>query len=294
MTSRLFPAIALILALAPVASATDRLTHDAEAVASTIPTVIPVQKPDGVNVEVIPSRITRLAAQAYDALVAEAPDVWPATAKAATPRPVTRRERELSFTMTPEIRTFLTYYTAGRGRGTAIRGISRSEVYREDAERIFREEGVPVDLIWLAQVESVWQPTAVSPVGASGIWQFMPATAERFGMSVTGDEQDERMNFDKATRGAAKYLRWLSKRYDGDWLLAIGAYNCGEGAMDRAISKAGVADFWVVSRGGFLPKETANYVPAVLAASVFGTNPTTYDLDERFAVSMQLSGLATR
>jgi membrane-bound lytic murein transglycosylase D len=214
-----------------------------------------------------------------EALVEVAP-----VAKASTRRPSVKRDRELEFTLTPEVQKFLRYYTAGRGRGIAIRGINRSSDLAERAEEIFREEGVPTDLIWLAQVESGWRPTAVSPVGASGIWQFMPATAERFKMSATGDDFDERMDFEKATRGAAKYLRWLANRYDGNWLLAIGAYNCGEGNMDKAISRAGSRDFWTIARAGALPTETANYVPAVLAASLFGTEPGYYSLEHRDAI----------
>jgi membrane-bound lytic murein transglycosylase D len=258
--------------------------------------MFPVQKPDGVSVETVPARLGRLLGQTVTSVASALKDDAPAAAlrpaKAAV-RQIEPTPRELSFTMTPEIRKFLTYYTAGRGRGTAIRGVYRSEALRADARRIFREEGVPVDLIWLAQVESVWRPTAVSPVGASGIWQFMPATAERFGMKPTGDDFDERMNFEKSTRAAAKYLKWLHKRFDGDWALAIGAYNCGEGGMDRAIAKTGVADFWTIARAGNLPTETANYVPAVLAASIFGSDPTSYALDNRNAVSMSLSDLAS-
>jgi hypothetical protein len=206
-----------------------------------------------------------------------------ASAKAA-PEQVVARERSLDFEVTPEVRKYLNYYTAGRGRGIAIRGLVRSDPLFERAEEIFREEGVPTDLVWLAQVESGWRPAAVSPVGASGIWQFMPATAERFKMRVTGTEEDERLDFEKATRGAAKYLRWLAKRYDGNWLLAIGAYNCGEGNMDKAIARAGSRNFWTISRAGTLPTETANYVPAVLAASLFGTDPASYELAGRDAV----------
>jgi membrane-bound lytic murein transglycosylase B len=278
-----------LFALAPTASASDRFTDSAEAASSNLPTVIAVPTATGVGVATLPARFNRIVDAFGDVARAALNEEFVPTVHAKSEARTPATPRELSFEVTPEIRTFLRYYTAGNGRGTAIRGVFRSAAYRDDARRIFREEGVPTDLIWLAQVESVWQPTAVSPVGASGVWQFMPATAERFGMKATGDEQDERMNFDKATRGAAKYLRWLGKRYDGNWPLAIGAYNCGEGAMDKAIAKAGVADFWTIARGGYLPKETANYVPAVLAASVFGSDPAYYDLDNRNALTMTLS-----
>jgi membrane-bound lytic murein transglycosylase B len=289
LTYKLFAIATLIFAFSPAASAAERFTDSAEAAPSNAPTIVAIPNGTGITVEAIPSRFSRLIDDFRDAARAALDEeIVPVVhAKSVTRTPAT--PRELSFDVTPEIRTFLSYYTAGRGRGTAIRGVFRSAAYRDDARRIFREEGVPVDLIWLAQVESVWQPTAVSPVGASGVWQFMPATAERFGMKATGDADDERMDFEKATRGAAKYLHWLGKRYDGNWPLAIGAYNCGEGAMDKAIAKAGVEDFWAIARGGYLPKETANYVPAVLAASVFGSDPSYYELDNRYAVTMELS-----
>ncbi len=169
----------------------------------------------------------------------------------------------LTFTRTAEVTRLLRLYEADSGRWE-----ERSVGLRERAEQIFREERVPTDLVALAIVESAWQSTAVSPVGATGVWQFMPETARRFGLTVT-DTVDDRYDFEKATRAAARYLKFLSTHYDGNWELAIGAYNCGEGAMDQAIADAGgTRDFWTLARGGVLPTETANYVPAVLAASL--------------------------
>lgn len=180
------------------------------------------------------------------------------------------RHHELRFTMTHEIEKYVDHYASGRGRETTRQGLARSADYRARAEQIFTAEGVPAKLVWLAQVESGWKSEAVSPVGAGGVWQFMPATARDFGMRVD-DEVDERLDFEKATRASARYLKRLSKRYDGNWELAIGAYNCGEGAMDRAIERAGgVENFWVLARAGVLPDETARYVPAVLAATIVG------------------------
>ena len=173
---------------------------------------------------------------------------------------------------------FLRYYTSGRGKETMRRGLTRANGYRLVAEQIFREEGVPTELVWLAQVESGWQATALSPVGALGVWQFMPATGQRFGLRQNG-LIDERMDFLKSTRAAARYLKFLLNRYDGNWPLAIGAYNCGEGRMDQAIARAGVRDFWVIRRRGLLPTETANYVPSVLAAILIASNPGQYELN---------------
>jgi membrane-bound lytic murein transglycosylase D len=193
--------------------------------------------------------------------------------------PLTIASTELPAASHPQIQAFVYYYTRGRGRATMQQGLVRSAAYRPLAEKIFREEGVPTELVWLAQVESGWHSTALSPVGALGVWQFMPATATRFGLRQTS-AYDERMDFAKATRAAARYLKFLAARYDGDWLLAVGAYNCGEGNMDRAIERAGGAkNFWTLRQRGLLPNETANYVPAVMAAALIGSNPSRFEVN---------------
>jgi membrane-bound lytic murein transglycosylase D len=178
-----------------------------------------------------------------------------------------RNAPKLTFTHTESVDEFVKFYTEGRGRRTMRIGLERSTGLRERAEEIFAEEGVPVELVWLAQVESVWRNEANSHVGASGVWQFMPATAERFGLECT-DDKDERADFEKSTRAAAKYLRILNKRYDGNWELAIGAYNCGEGNMDKAIERGGSKNFWKLVERDVIPAETEDYVPKVLAASI--------------------------
>ncbi|MBX7221110.1 MAG: transglycosylase SLT domain-containing protein [Blastocatellia bacterium] len=171
---------------------------------------------------------------------------------------------DFKFTVTPEVFKFINFYTTGRGRTTMEHGLARSGRYREMAERIFAEEGVPRDLIWLAQVESVWQPSALSWAAAKGIWQFIPATGQRFGLQQNG-WIDERVAPEKATRAAARYLKFLNNYFAGDWLLAMAAYNSGEMNVERAIAKCGYADFWELHSRNLLPNETKNYVPAILA-----------------------------
>ena len=188
-----------------------------------------------------------------------------------------RSEHQLAITMRPEVRKYVEHYATGNGRRTTLEGLERSTAYRQRAEEIFAEVGVPTELVWLAQVESGWKSEAVSPVGAGGVWQFMPATARDFEMRVDA-EVDERLDFEKATHASARYLRRLARRYDGNWELAIAAYNCGEGNIDKACEKAGVEDFWALCRADLLPEETKNYVPKVLAVATIGANPGSYGL----------------
>jgi membrane-bound lytic murein transglycosylase D len=141
------------------------------------------------------------------------------------------------------------------------------------ARRIFREEGVPENVAWLGQVESMWKPTAMSWASASGLWQFIPGTGTRFGLRRTA-YVDERNSFEQATQASARYLKFLANRYGGNWELAMAAYNCGEGNVDRAISRAGVSNFWAAYP--YLPKETRNYVPNILATILIANNPQQY------------------
>jgi hypothetical protein len=142
--------------------------------------------------------------------------------------------------------------------------MARMDAYRDTFTRILEEERVPVGLLGVALVESGFNPYALSPKGARGIWQFMPATAERYGLAV-GPGGDLRTHPEHSTRAAAKYLRDLYAMF-GDWKLALAAYNAGEGRVQRIIKKTGIRDFDEMSRRGLLPLETRKYVPAVLAA----------------------------
>ncbi|MFL6335338.1 MAG: transglycosylase SLT domain-containing protein [Pyrinomonadaceae bacterium] len=178
---------------------------------------------------------------------------------------------DFSFTPHPLVQGFINYYQ-GRGRATMETGLRRSGQYMSMARKIFREEGVPEDVVWLGQVESAWRPTARSWAAASGLWQFIPGTGSRFGLRQTA-YIDERNSFEKATRASARYLKWLHDRF-GNWELAMGAYNTGEGNIDRAISRAGVRDFWSIYP--YIAQETRNYVPNILAVILIAKNPEKY------------------
>lgn len=170
------------------------------------------------------------------------------------------------------VQQFLAYYR-GRGRKTMEVGLYRSGMFMRMARRIFKEEGVPENVAWLGQVESAWKPSALSWAAASGLWQFIPGTGSRFGLRRTA-YVDERNSFEEATRASARYLKFLANRYGGNWELAMGAYNCGEGNVDKAIRRAGVANFWAAYP--YLPQETRNYVPNILATIIIANSPQQY------------------
>lgn len=185
---------------------------------------------------------------------------------------VSNRSLGFSFQVHPMIQQYINYYR-GRGRKTMEVGLYRSGMFMSMARRIFREEGIPENVAWLGQVESAWKPSAMSHMAASGLWQFIPGTGSRFGLRRTA-HVDERNSFDEATRASARYLKFLANRYGGNWELAMAAYNCGEGNVDRAIRRAGQSNFWAAYP--YLPRETRNYVPNILATILIANNPHQY------------------
>lgn len=183
-----------------------------------------------------------------------------------------RNNVNFRFTINPLIQQYINYYQ-GRGRATMESGLRRSGQYMKMARQIFHEEGVPIDVTWLGQVESAWRPKAMSWAAASGLWQFIPSTGRQYGLRQTA-WVDERNSFQQATRASARYLKDLAKRYNGNWELAMAAYNTGAGNVDRAISRAGAADFWQIYP--YIAQETRNYVPNILATILIAKNPEKY------------------
>jgi membrane-bound lytic murein transglycosylase D len=176
------------------------------------------------------------------------------------------------FTLNPLIQGYINYYQ-GRGRSTMENGLRRSGQFMKLARKIFAEEGVPLDVTWLGQVESAWKPKALSWASASGLWQFVPATGRTYQLRQTA-YIDERNSYEQATRASARYLKDLSKRYNGNWELAMAAYNTGAGNVDRAIARAGTANFWMIYP--YIAQETRNYVPNILAVILIAKNPEKY------------------
>src|SRR5438477_5530749 len=179
---------------------------------------------------------------------------------------------DFSFTINPLIQQYINYYQ-GRGRSTMEAGLRRSGRFMKIARDTFRREGVPEDITWLGQVESAWSPKARSWAAASGLWQFVSGTGTQYGLRQTA-WVDERNGIEKPTAASAHYLKDLAKRYNGDWLLAMAAYNTGALNVDRAISRAGVANYWKIYP--YIAQQTQNYVPNILAVILIAKNPEKY------------------
>jgi membrane-bound lytic murein transglycosylase D len=183
---------------------------------------------------------------------------------------------DLPLMMTDQVAGYINYFS-NRGRGTLEHALTRSGRYRAMIERILKEQGVPQDLIYLAQAESGFHPYAVSRAGARGIWQFMGSRARAYDLH-RDRWMDERQDPEKSTRAAAHHLRDLYNQFD-DWYLAMAAYNSGPGTVQSAVKRTGYADFWELYRRNVLPKETRNYVPIILAVTIMAKNPSQYGLD---------------
>jgi membrane-bound lytic murein transglycosylase D len=179
---------------------------------------------------------------------------------------------DFNFTINPLIQQYINYYQ-GRGRSTMEAGLRRSGRFMKIARETFRREGVPEDITWLGQVESAWSPKARSWAAASGLWQFVGGTGTQYGLRQTA-WVDERNGIEKPTQASARYLKDLAKRYNGDWLLAMAAYNTGALNVDRGISRAGAANYWQIYP--YIAQETRNYVPNILAVILIAKNPEKY------------------
>lgn len=189
---------------------------------------------------------------------------------------VAKTAYEIPITMNEMVMKSLDFWLKS-GRKYFIDGLVRSGQYRPIIERVFREESIPLDLMYLAQVESLFKPHAYSRAKAKGIWQFEKGTALRYGLKVTRDV-DERSDPEKSTRAAARYLNDLFAMFK-DWNLALAAYNWGEGKVQRLINSTGMNDFWqLVDLKRRLPEETRNHVPLIQASVILARNAEKYGL----------------
>lgn len=167
----------------------------------------------------------------------------------------------------------------GRLRPFLEAGLDRSTRYMPMVRRVFAEEGVPADLVYVPLIESAFKPNALSRARARGIWQFMPATGLEQGLRQNWFV-DERSDPEKSTRAAARYLKSLATMFDGDWSLALASYNGGPGRVQRAMRQSKRDDFWALTATTrFLPRETRDYVPMIMAATLIAKNPQLFGFE---------------
>src|SRR6202522_977011 len=209
----------------------------------------------------------------------EANELTPAVdqnVKAKAEAEIKNTHSDLPLVMTDQVAGYINYFS-NRGRGTLEHALARSGRYEDMIRRVLGEQGVPQELIYLAQAESGFHPLAVSRAGARGMWQFMGSRAQGYGLERNW-WVDDRQDPEKATRAAAHHLKDLYNEF-GDWYLAMAAYNSGPGTVQSAVKRTGYADFWELYRRNVLPKETRNYVPIIVAVTIMAKNPAQYGLD---------------
>ena len=242
-------------------SADDGLVDPARDLASVVPSVKQADREDG-STAVVVREFAR--------------EPWPETAS-VTPapedsliasRPSSRIENNA------HVRQFLDLFQTGYRRAVVESWLVRSGRYLPMIFSVFREKGLPEELVFTAMIESGFNPVAVSRAGAKGLWQFMAPTARRYGLRVDR-WVDERLDPEKSTVAAANYLRDLHAIF-GSWDLAKAAYNAGEMKVSRAIQGMGTRDFWALTRSRLLRQETKDFVPAIHAATLIAREPERY------------------
>lgn len=172
-------------------------------------------------------------------------------------------ESEIPLDYNDYVRPYIDLYTV-RKRSLLSKVLTLSKLYFPVIEEIFDREGIPLEMRYLAVIESALNHAATSPVGAAGMWQFMAPTGKMYGLKTT-NTLDERRDFIKSTEASVKYFKNSYRVYQ-DWLLVIASYNCGIGNVNKAIKRSGgKRNFWDIMP--YLPKETRGYVPAFIAAT---------------------------
>jgi len=178
-------------------------------------------------------------------------------------------KHDIRIVFNDKVKTLIHHFQTRRS-DVITRAFGRASRHLPMMRRIFREKGLPEDLLNLAFIESAVNPRATSRAKAAGIWQFMPSTGRRYGMR-SSFWLDERRDPEKSTRGAAEYLKRLYDMF-GDWPLALAAYNAGEGKLQAAIRRQRTRDYWRLR----LPRETRYFVPAFMAMTIIAREPERY------------------
>lgn len=181
--------------------------------------------------------------------------------------------RDLPPDINEQVNYFLNYFTHEK-KEVVQRWLERCALFLPYFKVIFKEFGIPEDIVYLAYIESGCNPFATSPAGAVGIWQFMKTTAEMYGLKIN-DWIDERRDFIKSTYSAAKYLKNLYKKF-GNWEMAIASYNIGEGKLIRILRARNFIDYWQIMNSYEIPEETKAYLPKWMAIILIAKNPQKY------------------
>jgi membrane-bound lytic murein transglycosylase D len=213
-----------------------------------------------------------LATSAFDTLPA------PPELERAVRADLETTQHDIPIPLNPRVLNYVEAFQ-GRLRDWITNGLSRGSQYLPMIQSVFRAEGLPLDLAYVPLIESAFNPNALSRAKAKGVWQFMRDTAVENGLKHDWFI-DERADPEKATRAAAKYLKTLSEMFNGDWNLALASYNGGPGRVQRAMRRSRSDDFWEMSASSrYLPRETREYVPMILAAIIVARNPAQYGFE---------------
>lgn len=183
-------------------------------------------------------------------------------------------ESDIPLTLNAKVEYFIGYFQT-RVKNVFAKWLSRSERYIPMMKEVLKKEGLPEDLVYLAMIESGFYPHAYSVASAVGPWQFMSATGKRYALRID-PWIDERRDPLKSTVAAAMYLKELYDLFNKDWYLAAAGYNAGENKILRAIDMYNSRDFWQLSKGSYLKRETKDYVPRLLAAAIIAKEPGRY------------------
>ncbi len=175
------------------------------------------------------------------------------------------------------LKRYVSWYRTAEGTAYLNRVLERGKPFRDHIAAAIGREGMPPELLFLPVVESAFREDAVSRSGAAGLWQFMMNSIDPYPITVDS-WRDERRDFWKSTDAALHKLAYNYEKL-GDWLLAIAAYNCGLGRVQRTVAASGISDFWELSEKKLLPSETIHYVPRFLAAAYIASHPGRNGLD---------------
>jgi soluble lytic murein transglycosylase-like protein len=241
--------------------------------------VSPAQQPAGPEGWAAPE--VDLWAEFFTAPVPAAAKTEPVPSAPAQPRATAsarttpgKPDSDYQIQQNDHVQRFLEQFQTGYRRAVVERWLTRSGRYLPMILDVFRQKGLPEELVFTAMIESGFNPVAVSHAGAKGLWQFMAPTARRYGLRVDR-WLDERLDPEKSTVAAANYFKDLYALF-GSWELSQAAYNAGEMKVLRAIQGTGTRDFWSLTRSRLLRDETKNYVPAIHAVTIIGQEPEQY------------------